>query len=241
MKKTQKILLSIIVIIAMLIPNCVLADSFAFKATADKSSAKGGETVTITLGVSDIDAGELGINTVEAMLSYDSTIFEEVTQSSFNSLNNWSLTYNGEETAQKGKILGVILVSGVKENQNIGTVTLKVKENVEYAETIIKITDIKTNNGQTLIEETDKEIPLTVGTKPVDGTDGNNNNGATATGGESNTKNEQTTTGKEKDSTVSNKIIPKAGETTFIVISIFAIALILAAFIGYKKYKNIDR
>ena len=117
MKKHLKILFTIIILLLILLPTQVQADSFKFNATANKNNVQPGETVTITLNVSDINAGELGINTVEAYLEYDSTIFEEVTQSDIESLNNWSITYNEEETEYKGKMLAVILQDGVTEDQ----------------------------------------------------------------------------------------------------------------------------
>ncbi len=237
MKKSLKILVSILIIVSILIPTQVQADSFKLQATANKSNVKAGETVTITLKLADIDAGELGINTIESYLEYDKEIFEEVTQSSIQSLNNWSITYNDEETAYKGKMLAVILQAGVTENQDIGTVTLKVKNGVTYTNTEIKIKNITSNNGSELITETNKVIPLEIGTKPVEepnsGNDGNtgiNNNGGTT--GNKNQGN---------SANISQTKIPNTGIMRYFVIAIAGMGIVaIVVYLKYKQYKKID-
>ena len=150
----------VLIVLMLLIPVRVQADSFRFGMKANKTSLKAGETVTISLSVNDIDAGDAGINTVEGKFKYDSNVFEEVKKSDFTSSNGWSLTYNDEETAQKGKLLGVVLQSGTKKNQEIGKVKLKVKSKVKVSQTTIKMTNIATNNGSDLIKDSDKQVIL---------------------------------------------------------------------------------
>ena len=242
MRKTIKIILSILILMVFFIPLYVQADSFKFNATADKTKVEPGDEVVITLKLSDINAGELGINTVEAILSYDSTVFEEVTQSNFKSLNNWSLTYNGEETEQKGKILGVIISSGVTEDQTIGTITLKVKEGAKDRTTTIKLTNIATNNGQDMIKETDKTIYIEIGTEelknPVDNTDDKKNEIIIDTNTEK--INTQTNIITTDDTKAPNKI-PQTGTVTYFVIVMGIFVFAIVAFIGYRKYKRIDK
>ena len=49
--------------------------------------------------------------------------------------------------------IGVIIASGVTEDQTIGTITLKVKEGVEYQNTTVSFTGIATNNGTDIIND----------------------------------------------------------------------------------------
>ena len=243
MKKHLKILFTIIILLLILLPTQVQADSFQFNATANKSNVQPGETVTITLNVSDINAGELGINTLEAYLEYDSTIFEEVTQSDIQSLNNWAITYNEEETEYKGKMLAVILQDGVTENQDIGTITLKVKNGVSYTNTTIKLKNIASNNGEELIAETDKAIPLEIGTKPLEepGTDDGNNNDNDNNGtGNNGTGNNGGSNNQQNSDTSTNKF-PNTGVINYLIITISVVAIIaVVVYIKYKQYKKID-
>ena len=175
MKRVIGICLMFFIIAIFIVPNFAQADSFNFTVEADKDEIKQGETVTLSLKLSDIDAGELGINTVEGKLSYDEKVFEKVSKSSFTELNNWRITYNDEEKESKGKFVGVLFQIGTKKNQEIGQIKLKVKENIDVSETTIKVTDIATNNGKDLIKDRDKEINLKIAKEDNEGTENNSN------------------------------------------------------------------
>ena len=179
MKKISISIATIIFLIALLIPKYSMADSFTFVATPSKTNILPGEEITITLSIKDIDVGVNGINTVEAVFEYNETLFETITQSSFTGLNNWSITYNSENTAQKGKMLGIIIASGVTTEQEIATVKVRVKNTVTLTAdlaTNIKIKNIATNNGREIITDTDKTIPLTIKSSVVNENENNNNN-----------------------------------------------------------------
>ncbi len=243
MRRTIKTIALFLIFMIFLMPLYAQADSFTFNVTADKTQVDPGEEVVITLNLSDIDAGELGINTVEATLSYDTNVFEEVTQEDFQSLNNWSLTYNGEDTEQKGKILGVIIASGVTEDQTIGTITLKVKEGVEYQNTTVSFTGIATNNGTDIINETDKTINLEIGTAPAEPEEPNeDNNNEINIGNTVDDDNSNTTTNTPtSDNTQSPNRLPQTGTAMFFMIAFVIIVLGILTFVGYNRYKNIDK
>ena len=226
-KRLSLMTILLIFVVVLLMGKEVMAYSFNMIATPSVTSIKEGETVTITLGIKDIDAGELGINTVETEIEYDSSIFEEVKQEDIKSKNNWSLTYNG------GKILGIILSSGVKEDQNnIGEINIKLKTGIEATETTIRFTKITTNNGTELITDTDKEIKLTVG------------NTKATTNANDDSKEEVTNTevlNNSKDITTATTIIPAAGVKTIMIIlgvSVLAASAIVCIF-KIKKMKQI--
>lgn len=241
MRKTIKIGVIILILMVFLMPVYVQADSFKFNATADKTQVQPGEEVVITLNLSDIDAGELGINTVEAKLSYDTNIFEEVTQEDFKSLNNWSLTYNGEETEQKGKILGVIIASGVTEDQTIGTITLKVKEGVEYQTTTVKLTNIATNNGTDIINEEDKSISLEIGTAPAEEEPDIDDDSNIIIDDNTDEDTNTTINTPSSDNTQSPNKLPQTGTAMFVIILFVIITLAILTVLGYNRYKNIDK
>lgn len=228
---------AILTIFVLSIITIVEASSFKFTTSADKTTIQPGEQVSISLGISDIDAGELGINTIEGILEYDETIFEEVTSSSISSQNNWSITYNKED----GKFLAAILTDGVKEEQQIGKITLKVKSGVEYKTTQIKFKSIKSNDGENLIEETDKVINLTVGTKPTQQENNQNSGGTnTDTGTDDNNKQSAPTittplTVNKQESNINANKLPQTGTSPYLFIG--AVVLMIAATIGYICYK----
>ena len=147
----------IIMIIGML--NYSQAASFDFIANADKTEVKSGEEVTIELKVSNIDMGEKGINVIEGQLEYDNNFLENVTLISD---NNWKLTYNNEEDKLKGKFLLDKMESGIKVEEKVGEIKVKVKDKAKNGETQIKIKGIKSNDGENLIDEEDRIITLKI-------------------------------------------------------------------------------
>lgn len=229
MKKVSKVLLVTIFLIGIFTVT-VNADSFKFNVKANQTSLKPGDTVEINMNISDIDAGDLGINTLEAILEYDSNVFEEVSQSNFSSKNNWSLTYNSEDTENKGKFLAVIVTTGVKENQDIGTLTLKVKNSAQNTNTTVTLKNVASNNGETLINETDKAITFKIES------DNNANKPNTGNPGiviEDN-KNNSTQNSIKKDGD-----IPKTGLENYKIYIATGVTVVIAM-VAYGVYKKIE-
>lgn len=258
MKKIYKIILILGVMLLFITTNVKATNSFKLNVTANKTSLKPGDTVEITLNVSDINVGEVGINTVEGTIEYDNEIFEDITASNIQSLNNWSLTYNSEETEYKGKILAVILQSGVTEKQDIGKITLKVKSDVKDTTTLIKIKNIASNDGNELINETDKEIKFEIKeekvTIPEDNTDKseeNKDNTITKPDENVNQKDENTSkpennineTKKNESNTeadTSKGPLPQTGIINYIIITIGTMVIVFGI-ITLIKYNKIDK
>ena len=158
MKKVVSIL-GIIAIICTLMPISMGA-SFKFEPTISATKVDAGSTITINLKLSDIDAGEKGINTFKCTFLYNKDIFEDV---SVSSKNNWSITYNNQEgNPQYGTLLAVLIATGVTNDQEIGTITLKVKEGTEGKNGEISFTSVSTNDGEVEIPETDKVLTVAV-------------------------------------------------------------------------------
>ena len=168
MKKVISSLTIIMLVLTIILPTCVLADSFNLSATLSKTQLAPGDEVTLTLKLQNIDMGESGMNAVEAKLEYDEDIFEKVTEDDVNGASAWSITYNDEDTnPDKGKMLAMTLKAGVKVDTTIGTITFRVKNQVSNdainAAKPIKLKNITGNNGVELISDTDKTINYTVG------------------------------------------------------------------------------
>lgn len=241
MKKITKILIIIFMISLMLFPTIVQANSFKLNVTADKTKLNAGDTVTVSLNLSDINVGELGINTIESIIDYDRNIFEEITSSSIQSLNNWSFTYNSEDTEQRGKLVAVIIASGVTEDQEIGKITFKVKNNVEYTNTKITLKDITSNNGQELIKDENKEVSFQIGEEPIKDNGQVDNQDPNNTEQDTNLKEENLIVKNDnKDNTTSLKKLPKTGFSN--AICFWGIVVLIGGGIySYIRFKKMDK
>ena len=227
MKRLGKISILLVAII-LFSAGYVYASGFNFLAETSTTTLEPGDTITINLGVSDIDAGELGINTIEAVLEYDKEVFEAVTPTNFTGLNNWSITYNNEIGENEGKFVAVIVQDGVTVDQGIGTLTLKVKDDVEAQSTSIVFKDIKTNDGVEEISTTDKTITLNVKEpEPIEP--------------EQPEEPEEPQEPEEPEDTTSPDPIPQTGENIYIIITIctLAVLIMILAYILYRKNRDI--
>lgn len=227
MKKIKNIFLIIALMSIIGIFNVAYASSFNFNTSASASTLKPGDTVVISLNVSNIDVGESGINTIEAVLEYDENVFEPVLPTNFAGLNNWSITYNNEEGENKGKFVAVIVQEGVTEDQAIGNLTLKVKSEVEDQSTNVTFKNIKTNDGENEITNTDKIVTLNIENPVVEEPEEP----------QTNIINQDDI----KEENLSPNRLPQTGEYTFIIIGIVLAALIIGiiAYTSYKKIKNV--
>ena len=228
MKKIRNIFLIIVLMSIIGIFNVAYASSFNFNTSASASTLKPGDTVVISLNISNIDVGESGINTIEAVLEYDENVFEPVLPTNFAGLNNWSITYNNEEGENKGKFVAVIVQEGVTEDQAIGNLTLKVKYEVEDQSTNVTFKNIKTNDGENEITNTDKIVTLNIEKPVVEEPEEP----------QTNIINQDDI--KEEENLSPNRL-PQTGEYTFIIIGIVLAALIIGiiAYTSYKKIKNV--
>lgn len=261
MRRTKQILILgiiLIIICGFLIPVKAEGASFKSEVSASKKTIKPGDTVDVTVSVKDIDMGENGINTLEGTISYDKDIFEQVKSSDIKSANNWSTTYNDEGEALDGKFFCATLSHGIKEETQMFTVTFKTKKDIdETVTTKIEFKDITSNDGTNLINSGTKSVDVKIEVEktnpnpPEDGnntvgnntnnTNGNTNSGNVNNGnsGINNGKNTSVTQ-QNVDTTKSNSGLPKTGRTSFIVILIIGVVILLIVFgIKVKNMKGI--
>lgn len=237
-----------IMIMIFVTAGAVQASSFSLAATPDKTELKAGESITITLKVSDIDLGETGMNALEGVLKYDNTIFEAITEDSVAGQNNWSASIDTEtDNPLYGKFLFTKLSSGIKTDTVIGTITLRVKQTyTEAVSTDITISDIASNDREELIKVTDKVISIRVNptTTPDPEPDPEPNTNEvpemnittneTAPG----TNTNQTTGGSsgQGDNTTKKGTLPQTGEGIVLGTTIIAVGT-LAIYFYIRAYK----
>ena len=213
-----KILLTILVVLIGL-KNYVYASSFNFNATASKTTVKPGEEVVVSIKILDIeDVNDLGINAIEAILEYDSNVFEAISSEDISGKNNWTLTYNAENK----NFLAHNIVSGVKETQEIGQIKFKAKNNIS-SDILTNITfkNIESNDGTKIINETDKQVNFTIKVdEPI------------------NSVVEQQPKIETKTDVKANQSIPQTGESENIMI-IIGIATVVGL-VSYIKFKKLN-
>ena len=152
----KKLFISIIILFLIMLSSTCYASSFNFNAESNKVGVNPGDEIFITLKVSDITATD-GINVVETNLNYDKSIIESV---EFIDKNDWKSAYNSNQGELFGKLLYTKMVTGVKDDEEIGVLKVKIKENVDQFQTDITFSQVTSNDGFELMNVGDKVVTL---------------------------------------------------------------------------------
>ncbi|MBQ2937397.1 MAG: hypothetical protein IJE05_00700 [Clostridia bacterium] len=142
---------------------CLTGSVYATDVNMDSSNkeVKPGETVTVKLSVKNIDIEE-GVNAIQGKLVYDKEIFEKVENDDITSINNWSMTYNDEETDSEGKFIILKLAAGVKEDEDMIEINLKVKDDAKYAKTDIELQELCTVENDSIVGMENSKVNVKV-------------------------------------------------------------------------------
>lgn len=157
--KKVRIIMAMIMMLIIGTASYSRASSFSFKAEANKVEVTPGEEVIIEMKVSDIDMGEHGINVVEGNLEYDESFFSRM---EYINTNEWEITYNNEEGTRKGKFLIAKMAEGVKEEECVGKIKIKVREDISEGEGQVNIRTIQSNDGEALVDEGERVINVKI-------------------------------------------------------------------------------
>ena len=187
------------------------ANSFNSRFVADKTALKPGDEIKAELSVSDLNMGDTGINTLQAVLNYDKNVFEQVTNSDIKSESNWSTTYNDET----GILLSVNFSNGIKTDSKILTITFKVKDTIsESTNSEIKLIDITSTEGTILVNSGTKTIKTSVTVANVDNNQKTDKDPEESGNKENNGNKEETSTNTIIPSQTNIVINPTEGKTT---------------------------
>lgn len=126
--------------------------------TSNVQEVKASEEVIVTLRLDDFVDINKGINAYKATFSYDTTIFEEVTESNFTSLNHWEYFKYNAETHE----LVAIHRAGVNSGNDVLSVRLKVKENAKPTNTIVSFRDVVVSEGREDLYLENEEVLVSV-------------------------------------------------------------------------------
>lgn len=154
MKRNSVILLVAVLLLIVFMPSIFAA---SYKATLNPSTQNTvvGNEVTFNVNVSEIDAGENGINVLSGFIEYDKNYFESI---KIEGLNSWSVEFSEEN----GKILAT-KGSFVKESEDVAKIILKVSSNATGSSTIT-LKDIKASNSEEEISTDSTTATVTIGT-----------------------------------------------------------------------------
>lgn len=203
----KKRLYVIAIIIALLISTLMVnvqAADLSYTATMDLSSknVEKGKEFTVTLNVSNIKAGNKGINSLSGYLEFDNKVFEEITSDSVEGINDWSATYSDST----GKIT-LLKTSFVKEDENLCQITLKVKDKATAKKGVIEFKDIVASNSESEITADDISVEVTIGEEDEESntnTNKNKNNTISITSNKNVNKNNTNTNTNTNKNTNSN-------------------------------------
>ena len=149
----------IILFLALIIMACLnvsvyaTGESFVVKLVAENKKLKAGDTVSVTLKLSDFE-NITGIYAFSTTIDYDTNVFEELDEDSFTALNSWSApTYN-----KATKELVMDSSKAVSKEEDIVKIEFKVKSNVNVDKSNIEVKNALTSEGEYDIKAKDNSI-----------------------------------------------------------------------------------
>ena len=161
------ILLIMFLVTSILSVNVSAADSnysFTVTMTANNTKVEPGSEVLVAVKVSNLNAGDNGINGFSAILSYDTDLFEPLTESSVDGVDGWKASY------EKSKVQ-LYKDKYQKTDGEIMQISLKTKADVAVGtQGDIKLSTIKASNSVDEIGTKDVSTSITIGNGNDSGT-----------------------------------------------------------------------
>lgn len=243
-KKIAIALLALILIFVTTVPALAVTN-YEVNVKTDKAQINKGETVKVTVSLANINV-TTGLGAFVGKLTYDETVFEKVEQADVVGATGWgTVLYNPD-----GGYLAVERASGegIKEDNDVMVITLKVKENATSKRGNVTISEISCSTGEEDLVATDATVAITVTEQT--GTETGNNNTVSNNTVSNNTVSNNTVNNNTVNNTVinnntvkntANSSLPYAGGVQNYIIPLIIIVLITAviSYIHYKKMKNI--
>ena len=156
MKKLRLIIALSIIMVSL--TGIVSASSFDVGVNPTDVTAKQGESIEVKVDLKDIDMKEKGMNTLEGYINFDEDVIENV---EVETKNDWQIEYNKDSNSDLyGKFLMVKDIEGIKENEEVLTLKIKVKDKVKKESTKVILKDLTSNDGENLVNIGDKEINI---------------------------------------------------------------------------------
>lgn len=159
MIKKQLLIILLIILFTIICPYLVYAREIELN--TNNSKVKSGDEVIISIKIKDVSIEE-GINSLQGQLVYDKNDWEPVKTEDIKSKNNWSITYNDEETEAEGKFILINFGLGETEEQELVEIRLKSKAKIIGNNSKIKLTDLYTTDGENMIKIEDQSTKVNI-------------------------------------------------------------------------------
>ena len=232
MKTKLKTLLTVSIMALIVVISTISNAASVGMTLSSNSKLKAGDTVTVTMSLGNIDAGN-GIDTITAELNYDKNVFETVETSNLIASNSWTPTY-----ASSTNMLTAVKNSKVTKGETVLTITLKVKSTLSVKSTTVTLKDIVVSGGRVQdggtgdINVNNASVTINADSDAISKNE--NTTGNTTNSSKTNTTKQNTTL---KDNTVTKKTtLPKTGIGQSGVIAIVVIAIVgTFSYVLYKK------
>lgn len=232
MKTKLKTLITVSIMALIVVISTISNAASVGMTLSSNSKLKAGDTVTVTMSLENIDAGN-GIDTITAELNYDKNVFETVETSNLIASNSWTPTY-----ASSTNMLTVLKNSKVTKGETVLTITLKVKSTLSVKSTTVTLKDIVVSGGRVQdggtgdINVNNASVTINADSDAISKNE--NTTGNTTNSSKTNTTKQNTTL---KDNTVTKKTtLPKTGIGQSGVIAIVVIAIVgTFCYVLYKK------
>ena len=234
MKTKLKTLLTVSIMALIVVISTISNAASVGMTLSSNSKLKAGDTVTVTMSLGNIDAGN-GIDTITAELNYDKNVFETVETSNLIASNSWTPTY-----ASSTNMLTAVKNSKVTKGEKVLTITLKVKSTLSVKSTTVTLKDIVVSGGRVQdggtgdINVNNASVTINADSDAISKNENTISNTTTTTNTTTNTTKQNTTL---KDNTVTKKTtLPKTGIEQGGVIAIVVIAIVgTFSYVLYKK------
>lgn len=227
--KSKKIAIAIIMIMFIAFMTKMMeveAADYTFNLTVNplETSAKAGDTVTVDLGIADIDQSSDGINAIQGDLAYDDSVFESVEIVATG--ENWTAKLN---QISDSDLKGRFVISNMNSVKNAGVIAqlkIRIKSNVSASKGYVYLKNIFSSYGTTDTPKTNKTITVNIASTS------NGNSGSLT-----DSKNTATQGSNKNENISKSSSLPKTGLNPWLGIVI--IIAIIGTVIGYIRYKKI--
>lgn len=167
MRMSRKLIIVTLLVsmfVCLIYTKPALALSFTATMTTDTTTVPESKEFTVKVKVSNLDVGENGINQFSGYLEYDSSLFETITEASFEGLNGWVASYTPDT-----KKIQLLNTSFVKTDSEVFQITFKTKTDIMGKEGTIALKKISASNSATDINATDISTKIVIGnvTTPI--------------------------------------------------------------------------
>ena len=237
MKTKLKTLITVSIMALIVVISTISNAASVGMSLSSNSKLKAGDTVTVTMSLGNIDAGN-GIDTITAELNYDKNVFETLETSNFVASNSWTPTY-----ASSTNMLTVLKNSKVTKGETVLSITLKVKSTLSVKSTTVTLKDIVVSGGRVQdggtgdINVNNASVTINADSDAISKNENTTSNTTTTNTTNSSKKNTTKQNTTLKDNTVTKKTtLPKTGIGQSGIIAIVVIAVVgIFCYVLYKK------